>query len=90
MGVSVYIRRIVHNFYLTEKTDTRTNKIRSKTEADLGSEGNKTNVRTIFNDLGFTWMAKANETKNNFKQSTQMKRYFIFKVNKEVSVTKNA
>ncbi|RZF32437.1 hypothetical protein LSTR_LSTR001901 [Laodelphax striatellus] len=49
------VRRIVNNFYLSEKCLPTLNMIKIRLENDLGFVGSKTSVRRILKNIGFRW-----------------------------------
>lgn len=57
------VRRIVHNFYKTEKCVPTVETLREKLKEDLNYEGGKTSLRKILRNLGFRWR----KTKTNRK-----------------------
>lgn len=57
------VRRVIHNFYKTEKCVPTVEKIRQKLQEDINFKGGKTSLRKILRQLGFRWK----KTKSNRK-----------------------
>lgn len=57
------IKRIIHNFHITDKELPTIRKLKEKLKADLNFQGSETSLRKIVKSLGFRWK----KTENNRK-----------------------
>ncbi|GBP38243.1 hypothetical protein EVAR_18123_1 [Eumeta japonica] len=63
------IKRIIHNFHVTEKELPTIGKLRTKLQEDLHFQGSVASLRRIIKNLGFKWKKTENNRKILIEQS---------------------
>lgn len=85
------LRRLIHNFYITEKIVPTLKTIHSKFQNDVGYSGSVTSLRRILHKIGFTW--KKNQDKQKAANGTSRysrSPFTIFTTHEGVSSAREA